>query len=59
MEDHIIAAHNMNHDLALTGKWAENCRMLFDSDPQKKAVELLFQGKELKSTNLIFLIAFQ
>ena len=39
------AAEEMNHDLEVTSKWAQNWRMSFNPDPQKQAVELLFSKK--------------
>ena len=48
MEDPVIAAHNMNHDLALIGKWPQKRRMSFNPDPQKQAVELTFSRKRIE-----------
>ena len=48
VKDPTIAARNMNHDLALIGKWAQKWRMSFNLDPQKQALELTFSRKRIE-----------
>ena len=56
VEDPIIAARNMNHDLALIGKWVQIWRMPFNPDPQKQAVELTFSRKRIELTTIIYFL---
>ena len=46
----------MNHDVELISQWARNCKMSFNPDPQKQAVELTFsRGKiEIDHPNILF-----
>ena len=48
LQDPAVAARDMNHDLALTTLWAIDCRMSFNPDPRKQAIELLFSSKNAK-----------
>ena len=48
VEDPTIAAHNMNHDLTLIGKWGQNWRMSFNPDPQMH-LELTFSRKRTEN----------
>ena len=45
-EDSNAAAIDMNHDLKLINQWAHSCKMSFNPDPQKQAVELIFSKKQ-------------
>ena len=38
----------MNHDLVLIRQWAYDCKMSFNADPQKQAVELIFLRKRIE-----------
>ena len=46
VQDSNTAASDMNHDLELVRKWANDWRMSFNPDPTKQAVELMFSKKK-------------
>ena len=46
VQDSNTAASDMNHDLELVRKWADDWRMSFNPDPTKQAVELIFSKKK-------------
>ena len=50
------SANGMNHDLELISQWARDCKMSFNPDPQKQAVELTFSRKkiEIDHPNIFF-----
>ena len=47
VQDSNTAASDMNHDLELVRKWANDWRMSFNPDPTKQAVELMFSKKKI------------
>ena len=48
VEDSIAAANDMNHDLELISQLAYDWLILFNPDPQKQAVELVFSKKKIE-----------
>ena len=45
VNDPILSANELNHDLHLIERWAYQWKMSFNPDPSKKAVEILFTQK--------------
>ena len=48
VEDPVVSASNLNHDLDLIHKWAHQWKMEFNPDPLKQATEVLFSCKRIK-----------
>ena len=46
VKDPDISALDLNHDLAIIRKWAEQWKLEFNPDPTKQAVEVLFSCKK-------------
>ena len=46
VKDPDISALDLNHDLDIIRKWAEQWKLEFNPDPTKQAVELLFSCKK-------------
>ena len=42
----VVSATELNHDLNLINKWANQWKMAFNPDPSKQAVEVLFSQKK-------------
>ena len=42
------ASSDMNHDMEVIKQWAQHWRMLFNPDPQKQAVKIIFLRKIIK-----------
>ena len=42
VNDPVVSATELNHDLNLINKWAYQWKMAFNPDPSKQAVEILF-----------------
>ena len=49
MQDPIVSAEELNHDLDLINKWAYQWKMSFNPDPSKPAEEILFSCKRKKT----------
>ena len=45
VNDHILSASELNHDLNVINQWAYQWKMEFNPDPNKQATELLFSCK--------------
>ena len=56
MKDSALSAADLNHDLKLICQWAHQCKMEFNPDPTKQAIEVIFSCKKDKSihTQLTF-----
>ena len=46
VNDPLISANDLNHDLDLIGQWAHQWKMEFNPDPTKQATEVLFSCKK-------------
>ena len=46
VNDPVVSATELNHDLNLINKWAYQWKMAFNPDPSKQAVEILFSQKK-------------
>ena len=53
VNDPVISANNLNHDLKIIQQWAHQWKMEFNPDPTKQASEILFSCKK-SSPRLIF-----
>ena len=51
-----LTASFLNHDLDLFSQWAHQWKMVFNPEPSKQTVEILFFQKKIKATHppLIF-----
>ena len=50
VKDPDISALNLNHDLDIIRKWAEQWKLEFNPDPTKQAVEVYFLAKKVIPT---------
>ena len=48
VNDPLLTANELNHDLNRISKWAHQWKMSFNPDPSKQAVEMLFSQKKNK-----------
>ena len=46
VQNPVTSASDLNNDLNLINKWAYQCKMAFNPDPTKQAVEVLFSQKK-------------
>ena len=46
VNDHVISADHLNHDLDKIHQWAHQWKMEFNPDPTKQATEVLFSCKK-------------
>ena len=46
VNDPVVSATELNHGLNLINKWAYQWKMVFNPDPSKQAVEILFSQKK-------------
>ena len=46
VNDPVISANNLNHDLKIIQQWAHQWKMEFNPDPTKQATEVLFSCKK-------------
>ena len=46
VEDPVVTATDLNHDLDIINKWAYQWKMEFNPDPTKQAKEVLFSCKK-------------
>ena len=46
VNDPVLSANNLNHDLRLIQQWAYQWKMEFNPDPSKQATEVLFSCKK-------------
>ena len=46
VNDPVISANELNHDLKVINQWAYQWKMEFNPDPNKQATELLFSCKK-------------
>ena len=46
VNDHVLSANKLNHDLNVINQWAYLWKMVFNPDSNKQATELLFSCKK-------------
>ena len=49
VDDPLVTANELNHDLNLISKWANQWKMSFNLHPTKQTVQMLFSQKQNKS----------
>ena len=54
VNDPVISANELNHDLKVVNQWAYQWQMDFSPDPNKQAAELLFSCKKKVQTIHLF-----
>ena len=47
VNDYLISANELNHDLNIISQWAYQWKMEFNPDPNKQATEVLFSCKRI------------
>ena len=48
VQDPVVSARELQHDLNLINKWAHQWKMSFNPDPNKQAEEIIFSQKKIK-----------
>ena len=51
VNDPVTTAENLNHDLHMISKWANQWKMCFNPDPTKPAEEVIFSNKRIKTNH--------